>query len=151
MRGSPQSLVPSNPNQAFRIIATLLTTSLKNTDYLLFDVRDNPGGYLTYANLLPQLFVPQIRIGSGRAVVSELNKVLFTKLQEFTWVAALDNATSRYTESVYFDKPEAMSTFGGVYLKPVGVFTNAKCYSSCDLFSANMQDSAAAIIFGEDE
>ncbi len=135
---------------AFKIIIALLTTVLQDTDFLLFDVRDNPGGFLTYANVLPQLFVPQIRIASVRAVANELNKGLFKKLQEEIWVAAIDNATSRYTDSVYFDTPEAMSTFGGVYLKPVGVFTNANCYSSCDLFSANMQDSAAATIFGED-
>lgn len=42
------------------------------------------------------------------------------------------------------------NNFGTAYTKPVGVLNNANCYSACDLFSGNMQDSGAAIIFGED-
>lgn len=37
-----------------------------------------------------------------------------------------------------------------VYDKPVAVFTNAACYSACDMFDANMQDNDAAVIIGED-
>jgi hypothetical protein len=40
--------------------------------------------------------------------------------------------------------------YGNAYAKPVGVLNNGHCYSACDLFSANMQDTGAAIIFGED-
>lgn len=32
----------------------------------------------------------------------------------------------------------------------MGVFNDANCYSACDFFSAAMQDSGAAVVFGED-
>jgi C-terminal processing protease CtpA/Prc len=37
-----------------------------------------------------------------------------------------------------------------VYFKPVAVLNNANCYSACELFSAAMQDTRGAFIFGED-
>lgn len=39
---------------------------------------------------------------------------------------------------------------GQSYLKPVGVFTNGRCYSACEIFAANMKDNKIATIFGED-
>ncbi len=70
-------------------------------------------------------------------------------------------AGSRYTFPVSMDSFEECNSYGTAYTKPVAVFTNAQCiylyyffkyvgYSACDLFAANMQDSDAAIIIGED-
>jgi C-terminal processing protease CtpA/Prc len=49
-----------------------------------------------------------------------------------------------------FGTDEECNQLGMAYVKPVGILTNAACYSSCDLFAAAAQDNGAAIIFGED-
>ena len=36
------------------------------------------------------------------------------------------------------------------YFKPFALLTNANCYSSCDMFSAIVQDHSAGVVFGED-
>ncbi|KAH6585674.1 hypothetical protein BASA50_001008 [Batrachochytrium salamandrivorans] len=46
---------------------------------------------------------------------------------------------------------ESVNTLGQVYLRPMGVFNNAMCYSSCEVFSGSIQGHGAGTIFGEDK
>jgi hypothetical protein len=55
-----------------------------------------------------------------------------------------------YTAPTPLNRAVELDTLGQYYFKPVAVLTNANCYSSCDMFSAQMQDHGSAIIFGEE-
>ncbi len=57
---------------------------------------------------------------------------------------------SSFSPSLALTDRDQADYFGQVYVKPVAVFTNAQCYSACDMFAAHMQDSGAAVIFGQD-
>ncbi len=105
---------------------------------------------MTLANILPQLFSPNVKLIKGRTIASPLNKKVFESYNDTKWVEAIEQSRIRYSHTVSFDELEAMTNFGTAYLKPVGVFTNANCFSSCDMFSAVMRDSKASITFGED-
>jgi C-terminal processing protease CtpA/Prc len=146
------SFLPKSMQNAFIILKSLVSEQLKDTDSLLFDVRNNGGGYVTLAHILPQLFSVRPKLISGRAIVHPTNAKLFEFLgKDNAWSQSLnDSQGKRFTEPVPFDDYDAMTSLGTQYLKPVGVLTNANCYSACDLFSAAMQDSVAATIFGED-
>jgi C-terminal processing protease CtpA/Prc len=39
--------------------------------------------------------------------------------------------------------------FGRIYYEPIGVLTDAGCYSSCDIFAAVFQDKNIGHVFGE--
>jgi hypothetical protein len=107
---------------------------------------------MTLANILPQLFSPRVKLVKGRTIVNELNKKVFVSYNDTKWIQAIEQARNkaRYSHIVSFDDLQDMTSTGTAYLKPVGVFTNANCFSSCDMFSAVMRDSNASIIFGED-
>lgn len=146
------SFLPKSMQQAFIILNTLISDQLKDTDSLLFDIRNNGGGYVTLAHILPQLFSVRPKLISGRAIVHPYNEKLFEFLgKDNPWSESLQKSKGqRFTEPVPFDDYDAMTSIGTQYLRPVGVLTNANCYSACDLFSAAMQDSVAATVFGED-
>lgn len=54
----------------------------------------------------------------------------------------------RFTKQVTFTTQKNANKYGQSYFKPVGLFTNANCYSACDLLASSMQDVGAAIIYG---
>ncbi|KAH6563950.1 hypothetical protein BASA62_008222 [Batrachochytrium salamandrivorans] len=58
---------------------------------------------------------------------------------------------SRFTNVFFLHSAETVNTLGQAYLRPMGVFNDARCYSSCELFSGAIQGHDAGTIFGEDE
>jgi hypothetical protein len=49
--------VPSTSiEEAIKLIRSLLVNQLRNTDGLLIDVRDNPGGFVSFASSIAQFF-----------------------------------------------------------------------------------------------
>ncbi|KAH6578076.1 hypothetical protein BASA60_003798 [Batrachochytrium salamandrivorans] len=58
---------------------------------------------------------------------------------------------SHFTNVFFLHSTESVNTLGQVYLRPMGVFNDAMCYSSCELFSGNIQGHGVGTIFGEDE
>jgi hypothetical protein len=128
---------------------------LKDTNSLLIDVRDNEGGLITLADYIPQLFGVNIAPITGRVLVNKINDLLFqnTFPPDDPWLAEYTRArstNSTHTLPVAFTTNFEANYVGNAYIKPVGVFTNARCYSSCDIFTANMKDNNIAIVFGED-
>ncbi|KAI8912032.1 ClpP/crotonase-like domain-containing protein [Powellomyces hirtus] len=132
----------------------LLLNELAETDSLLIDIRDNGGGSLNLADGLPQLFVPDYQPGLGRALISNNNRVIFVNNTQGgpDWKAAFEAAKpgDKYSKPIPFNSVEQTNELGQIYLKPVGIFTDANCYSACDTFAAAMQDNSGAIIYGED-
>lgn len=136
-----------------RLIRQLLLGPLSSTTALIFDCRDNGGGLISLADGIPQLFVPDFIPGGARALIAPINEQIFTgPLKNDPWAKAYSEAKpgDKYSNIIQFTPTIKANNQGQVYFKPVGVLNNGQCYSACDLFSAAMQDSGAAIIFGED-
>jgi C-terminal processing protease CtpA/Prc len=155
---SLSSFVPSNPDQAVDIIYNLLRNQLAKTDALLIDVRNNGGGYISYADKLPQLFKPgKASTGSARLLNTKLNNQ-FLSQDDFRqywpeWVKLINDAAktkNTYSKTGVFTSAEEANALGQAYYKPVGVLANARSYSATDLFTCQMQDNGAATIYGED-
>jgi hypothetical protein len=152
------SFVPAGSDAArvAFLIRDLLLNQLKDTNSLLFDIRDNGGGIVTMADIIPQLVGSDIETGNVRALVTQINADIFLNStfypnnDEFANAYRLVQPGDKYTPLVKFTPIEIANSIGQAYLKPVGVFNNGNCYSACDLFSANMQDNGVATIYGED-
>jgi C-terminal processing protease CtpA/Prc len=149
------SPVSRNPLKITEMIRSLLLNQLARTNAVLIDVRDNPGGLIILADSLPQLFGSNIEGVNGRAVVDEINSSIFFSSifsSNDPWVTAYRQATMEdaYSPLVPFTGEQERNSFGQAYIKPLGIYTNARCYSSCDLFAANIRDNNVGFVFGED-
>ena len=107
------------------------------------------------ADSIPQLFGPNILPGGARAIVHPINQKIFLNSTEYrrdNWSEAYEKAKPGdvLTPIATFNTIETANTVGQVYLKPVGLLTNANCYSACDLLSAIVQDNEVGTIYGED-
>lgn len=156
---SLSSFVPGNMafQNAVGLIQNLLRNQLAATDALVIDVRNNGGGYITYADMLYQLFTPgKALVGKARLLNTPLNKTIFDQ-EDFQgyepWDTLIHNAAKTkdmYSQTGAFTDDQAANWIGQVYYKPVGVLANARTFSAGDLFTCGMQDNKAATIFGED-
>lgn len=139
--------------EVIKTIRLLLVNELKDTDALVFDVRSNGGGQISLADGIPQLFTPSFDPMGARALISKVNEKIFESslFTNTEWASSYALSLEHtYMYPVRFTSKESANYYGMAYLKPVAVLTNANCYSACDLFAASMQDSGAAVIFGED-
>lgn len=142
---------------AVKTLRGLLTNELKNTNGLIMDVRNNPGGAIQLAEKVPQLFSQGHVVPSTiRALNVLLNKRIFESGdKDFTgtpWPTIFNSTpvTSEWTQpSVMISNETLINEAGRAYFKPVAVLTNALCYSACELFVAAMQDWKLATIYGE--
>ncbi|KAI9104447.1 hypothetical protein DFS34DRAFT_690740 [Phlyctochytrium arcticum] len=141
----------------FNAIRTLLNDTLSNTDGILFDVRGNPGGKIRIAESIYQWFAGVTEPVQTRAINHPTNRILFGNESLVTDEDRADRlalqkaaSTDKFAKSVGLFSVEQVNMDGHAYLKPVAVLTDGLCYSACDFFCAGMQDSSAAIIFGED-
>lgn len=134
----------------------ILETDFAKTDGVIIDLRDNGGGYISLAEGLVQLFNPKNTQPAGfrlRATTANSHYVNNTLPENSPFRTSLAKAVENrtyYTEPELIDAAQDMNRLGQFYFRPVALINNASCYSSCDLFSALMQDHAGAVIFGED-
>ncbi|KAJ3342596.1 hypothetical protein HDU91_000518 [Kappamyces sp. JEL0680] len=140
----------------FQIIRDLLLNELKDTDSVLMDLRDNGGGDITLADILPQLFGGSrpFEPNAARGLTGHVADNLFAALDPSdAWYNASQKAApgDKYTPLIQFTTVAQANTFGVAYVKPVGILNNGNCFSACDLFSANVQDNEIATVFGEDK
>jgi C-terminal processing protease CtpA/Prc len=63
-------------------IRRLLLVELKETDALLFDVRDNPGGYVYFAQALVQLFKGTSKHVKYRLVKNSIHDELISQYED---------------------------------------------------------------------
>ncbi|KAI9205605.1 uncharacterized protein BJ171DRAFT_598274 [Polychytrium aggregatum] len=155
---SLKSFTPSTSVQnTVSLIRGLLVRELAGTNAIVFDIRGNGGGDMALADLIPQLFKPNFQASSGRLLISKTNTAILhttnASLALSDWIPGYFDGLSRnqtYGDVTPFFSGTTFNTIGTAYLKPVALFIDAYCYSACDLFSANMQDSGTALIFGQD-
>ncbi|KAH6567154.1 hypothetical protein BASA62_006251 [Batrachochytrium salamandrivorans] len=103
------------------IIRSLLVNELKDTKSVMYDLRGNSGGNVEFANNMVQLFKPDFKPFGDRYLMNKITHNIFSA-----------------------------NTMGQVYLRPMGVLNDGRCYSSCEVFSGAIQGHGAGIIFGED-
>ncbi|KAI8801341.1 hypothetical protein BJ742DRAFT_33962 [Cladochytrium replicatum] len=135
----------------------LLTTVLADTNGLIIDLRDNPGGFVTRADYFPQLFSPLLNFDAAFACVRK------TKVNDAIWKTdnteiglaykkLTDKDIDKYTDYslAKYSERTGFNSYGTAYIKPVALLTNGRCFSACDFFSTAMQDNGLAIVVGED-
>jgi hypothetical protein len=133
----------------------LLQDEMKKTDGLVFEMRGNTGGQLPLAERLIQFFSP-------RTVHPELfylknslanSYYLNTLFIDDPFTALINEAKAKdlpFTTMYPITNLEKLNDQGQFYFKPIAIFTDSNCYSSCEAFSALMQDNQLGTIFGED-
>ena len=136
-------------------IRNLLLNELRDTDGLVIDLRDNQGGQIPFAEKIVQLFSPKEVLPLQYILKnSEANYVYFSKSDiEDPFTALLETARrfgTSFTSSYSISEKEEINDLGQAYFKPVAVFVNSKCYSSCEVLAAQFQDHEVGTIFGED-
>lgn len=153
------SFVPINGvDFAVQEIRRIIYDEFDGTKGMIFDVRDNGGGFGQLSDELPQLFGRNDAVtAEDRLINTEENLRLFNEsifgvvfpegLEALTEVAGTDATHTRVFS--LFDAP-GVNTFGQVYNGPVAVLANANSYSASDYFSCHMQDSGIGFVFGEE-
>jgi hypothetical protein len=143
-----------NVNRVFQLIRGLLINELRNTNSVVFDIRENGGGIITLPEIIPQLFKRDIVTLQSRALNTRINQNIFNSRNygRDVWTDAINSTPARntYTNLVRFTTSQTANSVGPVYTKPVAVFHDGNCYSSCDIFAAMMQDNKVGPVFGED-
>ena len=146
-------------DMAFEEIVNIIKDEMRQTDGLIIDVRDNPGGTIDLADRLPQLFAPtHVATQGARLLNTELNAHILNnsflgKWPTSKWADLINEVSGtdrRYSRTAQFTDDTLANAHGQVYFKPVAVMMNANTYSAAELFVAAMQDNKLATIFGED-
>ncbi len=138
------------------VVRGLVQKELKDTDGLIFDVRGNPGGWLNEGEMLLQYFsAKKIETLDFQLRTTQANLAfLKTTWPEDEFSGLLEKAKAAGLPYSYLGKitsvADANST-GRIYNKPVAVLTDGGCYSTCDAFSAGMQDAGLAELWSADE
>ena len=143
---------PMTPRELLLKFRNILINEMKDTDALLIDVRDNGGGSIPFVESIPQFFVEYHKTHFGRALIGGINSLIYLEeeMRGTEWYDAYSNPDGSYSKPVKFISNDEANKFGMAYFKSVAVLTNALCYSACEIFTAGMQDSEAAFVFGED-
>jgi len=153
------SFVPENGvDFAVQEIRRIIYDEFEGTIGMIFDVRDNGGGFGQLSDELPQLFGRNDAVtAQDRLINTEENIRLFREsifglafpegLEALNEVEGTDATHTRVFS--LFDSP-GVNTFGQVYNGPVAVLANSNSYSASDYFSCHMQDSGIGFVFGEE-
>lgn len=136
-------------------VKKLLLNELKNTDGMILDLRNNGGGMIGLGEGLVQLFTPKNIQRLNFVLKSSLSNKHFMDVsyQGSPFLDALNEALANnqpYTSPLPLSPSALVNTHGQVYFKPLALFTNASCYSTCDMISALVQDHEVGLIVGED-
>lgn len=133
----------------------LLKTEFAHTTGIIIDLRDNGGGMIDLADKLVQLFTANNVASTNFHLKNSPANLYYmdTYAPESPFTKALHvaiaNNTINTTDLPLSDYRD-INSLGQYFFRPVTILTNSSCYSSCDMFSAQMQDHGAGVIFGED-
>jgi len=153
------SFVPENGvDFAVQEVRRIIFDEFDGTRGMIFDVRDNGGGFGQLSDELPQLFGRNDAVtAEDRLINTEVMARIFNESafgpafpegQEAINEVAGTDATHTRVFSL-FDAP-GVNLFGQVYNGPVAVLANSNSFSASDYFSCHMQDSGIGFVFGEE-
>ncbi|KAH6600394.1 hypothetical protein BASA50_002342 [Batrachochytrium salamandrivorans] len=141
--------------KAVMIVRSLLANELKDTKSVMYELRGNLGGDARFADSMVQLFKPDFEPFGDRYLMNEITQNIFVnnkdpKVDPYAKAWQETNENSRFTNVFFTSTVESVNTLGQAYLRPMGVFNDGRCYSSCEVFSGAIQGHGAGTIFGED-
>ncbi|KAH9250712.1 hypothetical protein BASA81_011495 [Batrachochytrium salamandrivorans] len=148
--------------KATMIVRSLLANELKDTNSVMYELRGNLGGNIDFANNMVQLFKPDFQPFGDRYLMNKItqniffdnknpNACPFAKAWQKTKAWQETEPGSRFTNVFFPNSVKSANTLGQAYLRPMGILNDAKCYSSCEVFSGSIQGHDAGTIFGEDK
>jgi C-terminal processing protease CtpA/Prc len=139
-------------------MARILSGPLADTTGLVIDVRDNGGGWISLGEEMLQLFSPHhVETMGFRLKNSALNAFVLDTIAPYDpgdpFKLLIDNARAtrnRYSGTAPLTDDLSANYVSQAYFSPVAVLTNSGCFSTCDMFTAGMQDNGLATIWSED-
>ncbi|KAH6584330.1 hypothetical protein BASA61_007535 [Batrachochytrium salamandrivorans] len=138
------------------IVRSLLANELKDTNSVIYELRGNPGGSVSFSDGMVQLFKPDFHPFGDSYLMNNVTYNLFAKDQDpntnpYAKAWQETKPGSRYTNVFFSSSMESANTLGQAYVRPMGVFNDGLCYSSCDVFSGAIQSHGVGTVFGEDD
>ncbi|KAH6601490.1 hypothetical protein BASA61_001939 [Batrachochytrium salamandrivorans] len=138
------------------IVRSLLANELKDTKSVMYELRGNSGGSVRFANSMVQLFKPDFQPFGNRYLMNKITFNIFVRGKDpnvnpyaKAWKETKEH--SRFTNVFFSNSVESANTLGQAYVRPMGVFNDGRCYSTCEVFSGSIQGHGAGTIFGEDK
>ena len=122
---------------------------------MILDVRGNGGGLIWAGERLLQLFTSnQIEPTRAQFAVTPLTVALSQQAEFAPWKSSLERAveTGASFSAAFPITPSARcNDIGRRYPGPVVLITDARCYSTTDMFAAGFQDHGIGKILGVDD
>jgi hypothetical protein len=125
-------------------------------DGLIIDVRGNGGGLIWAGERLLQLLTPKpVEPCRVQFINTAENLRLCRSVSAFSpWVRSLERALesgATFSAAFPITQPNRCNDIGQRYYGPVVLITDARCYSTTDIFAAGFQDHGIGEILGVDD
>jgi hypothetical protein len=145
-----------NPDQFIAEVMRIL--GLLPQDGLIIDVRGNGGGIILNGERMLQLFTPN-RVEAER--LHFINNAVTEAIAESNalggfarqWARSINQSVTTgaiYSQGFPIESPEITNEIGQIYSGPVVLVTDARCYSTTDIFAAGFQDHGLGPVLGVD-
>jgi hypothetical protein len=120
---------------------------------LILDVRSNGGGYVSFGELILQMLTPgPITPEPFHFLATPLTHQICLSDNEFlSWREPIGQAIetgASFSQGFPLTSPRSCNSIGQLYQGPVVLVTDARCYSTTDIFSAGFQDHKIGTILG---
>ncbi|GAB1823425.1 S41 family peptidase [Herbidospora sp. RD11066] len=122
---------------------------------LIIDIRGNPGGHILAGEILLQFLTHRrIQPEPAQMVSTPLNLLLARHTRDYApWLESLELSVQTgavYSDALPLSSEEIVNAFGQFYHGPVVLITDARCYSTSDIFAAGFADHGIGTIIGTD-
>ncbi|KAH6590558.1 hypothetical protein BASA50_009277 [Batrachochytrium salamandrivorans] len=153
-----ESVVLMNPTDVTEITWGIYKPKSTNMGIIKLDSfsPEDVGGSVKFANNMVQLFKPDFQPFGDRYLMNQITQNIFVdnknpNADPFAKAWQETEPNSRFTNVFFANSVKSANTLGQAYVRPMGVLNDAKCYSSCEIFSGSIQGHDAGTIFGEDK